>query len=301
MNYKLACDSYFLPQAMDGGWAAAHKLFIAPVQQRWSSGCHHSLWDWKPEIEIMVERTNRTMPGLSDNRPAIRKVTKITIWLRSILSCATTTTTTMLMKRIHTLFIRFFDRSHTFSWNVKILSLSSISGHGIMKQGVFKVYPMRWAPPGYISKSFFFLQLFILAIGWVRVLKPFFSWFSNVKIWNGQWQGCANVKMLIVAPFAASTTTTRYDQAYLRFIQKEKQNYRRICLIYYSSNMDINFMTCVQIEVSSNSKDANQSSIMVSVPLPAKLIPTLLARTSSYIITTKSDPKFIFSRHDNNC
>ena len=120
-------------------------------------------------------------------------------------------------------------------------------------------------------------------------------------MWNGQWQGCANVKMLIVAPFAASTTTQRYDQANLRFIQREKQNYRRICLIYYSSNMDINFMTCVQIEVSSNSKDANQSSIMVSVPLPAKLIPTLLARTSSYMITTKSDPKIIFSRHDKNC
>ena len=174
MNYKLACDSYFLPQAMDGGWAAAHKLFIAPVQQRWSSGCHHSLWDWKPEIEIMVERTNRTMPGLSDNRPAIRKVTKITIWLRSILSCATTTTTTMLMKRIHTLFIRFFDRSHTFSWNVIILSLSSISGHGIMKQGVFKVYPMRWAPPGYISKSFFFFNFSSLRlVGW-GFLNPFF-------------------------------------------------------------------------------------------------------------------------------
>ena len=207
------------------------------------------------------------------------------------------------MKRIHTLFIRFFDRSHTFSWNVKILSLSSISGQWSRNREARSVQSVRCevSSPRLHFQILFFLQLFILAIGWERVLKPFFSWFSNVKMWNGQWQGCANVEMLIVAPFAASTTTTRHDQAYLRFIQKEKQNYRRICLIYYSSNMDINFMTCVQIEVSSNSKDANQSSIMVSVPLPAKLIPTLLARTSSYIITTKSDPKFIFSRHDNNC
>ena len=120
----------------------------------------------------MVERTNRTMPGLSDNRPAIRKVTKITIWLRSIMPCATRTTTTMLMMRIHTLFIQFFDSSHTFSWNVKILSLSSISGHGIMKQGLFKVYPVRWAPPRLHFQIPFF-QPFILAIGWVRVLKPF--------------------------------------------------------------------------------------------------------------------------------